>query len=64
MLVPLGITFGLFTVLAGHLPADTSSLQLKAIQTYSDGTVVSWIEPVLARASVTPMSTFCSCAAA
>ncbi len=39
--------FGLFTVLAGHLPADTSSLQLKAIQTYSDGTVVSWIEPTV-----------------
>jgi uncharacterized protein YcnI len=36
--------FGLFSVLAGHLPSDTSKLVIKAIQSYSDGTQVSWIE--------------------
>ena len=36
--------FDLFTVSAGQLPSNTSSLEFKAIQTYSDGTSVSWIE--------------------
>ena len=36
--------FGLFSVLAGQLPSDTSKLVIKAIQSYSDGTQVSWIE--------------------
>jgi uncharacterized protein YcnI len=35
----------LFSVLAGTLPSNASQLVFKAIQTYSDGTVVSWIEP-------------------
>jgi uncharacterized protein YcnI len=39
--------FGLFTVLAGTLPSSTNQLVFKAIQTYSDGTVVSWIEPIV-----------------
>jgi uncharacterized protein YcnI len=36
--------FDLFTVSAGPLPTNTSSVTLKALQTYSDGDVVSWIE--------------------
>ena len=32
-----------FVIIAGQLP-DASSLTFKAIQTYSDGTVVNWIE--------------------
>jgi uncharacterized protein YcnI len=36
--------FDLFTVSAGQLPSNTGSLEFKAIQTYSDGTSVSWIE--------------------
>jgi uncharacterized protein YcnI len=39
--------FMLFNVLAGTLPSNTNSLVFKAIQTYSDGTVVSWIEPIV-----------------
>lgn len=35
---------GEFTIVAGKLPDDVSSLTFKAIQTYSDATVVSWIE--------------------
>jgi periplasmic copper chaperone A len=35
--------FGAFTIIAGQLP-DASSLTFKAIQLYSDGTSVSWIE--------------------
>ena len=35
--------FGEFVVLAGQLP-DASSLTFKAIQTYSDHSVVSWIQ--------------------
>jgi uncharacterized protein YcnI len=35
--------FGAFTVIAGQLP-DAKSLTFKAIQTYSNGTKVSWIE--------------------
>jgi uncharacterized protein YcnI len=39
--------FDLFTVSAGQLPSNTGSLEFKAIQTYSDGTSVSWIEDVV-----------------
>jgi periplasmic copper chaperone A len=39
--------FGGFTVLVGTLPKTTSKVVFKALQTYSDGTVVSWIEPVV-----------------
>ena len=36
--------FQLFTVSAGPLPTDTKQIEFKAVQTYSDGTVVRWIE--------------------
>jgi uncharacterized protein YcnI len=36
--------FDLFTVSAGPLPTNTKQLVFKAIQTYSDGTIVSWIQ--------------------
>jgi uncharacterized protein len=36
--------FQLFTISAGPLPTNTKSLVFKAVQTYSDGTVVRWIE--------------------
>jgi uncharacterized protein YcnI len=36
--------FQLFTISAGPLPTDTKALEFKAVQTYSDGTVVRWIE--------------------
>jgi uncharacterized protein YcnI len=36
--------FGEFNVLAQGIPTGTSQLVFKAIQTYSDGSVVSWIE--------------------
>ena len=36
-------SFGEFTLIAGQLP-ETASLTFKAIQTYSDGSVVSWIQ--------------------
>lgn len=36
--------FGEFTVIAGKLPDDVDSLTFKAIQTYSDKSVVSWID--------------------
>ena len=36
--------FGRFEILAGQLPADTSALAFKTIQTYSNGDVVRWIE--------------------
>jgi uncharacterized protein YcnI len=39
--------FAMFTVLAGTLPSDTGTLTFKAIQTYNNGDVVSWIEPVV-----------------
>src|SRR5579875_2448135 len=35
--------FGAFTIIAGQLP-DAASLTFKAIQTYSDGSVVRWIQ--------------------
>lgn len=34
-----------FAVSLGPLPTDTTSLTFKALQTYSDGTVVRWIQP-------------------
>jgi uncharacterized protein YcnI len=37
-----------FPVLVQQLPKDTIQVVFKAIQTYSDGTVVRWIEPVVA----------------
>jgi uncharacterized protein YcnI len=36
-----------FTILAGPLP-ETGSLSLPAVQTYSDGSEVAWIEPAVA----------------
>jgi uncharacterized protein YcnI len=36
--------FDLFTISAGPLPTKPKSLTFKAIQTYSDGTVVNWIQ--------------------
>jgi uncharacterized protein YcnI len=36
--------FDLFTISAGPLPTNTSKLTFKAIQTYSNGDVVSWIQ--------------------
>jgi uncharacterized protein YcnI len=36
--------FQLFTVSAGPLPTDTKQIEFKAVQTYSDGTIVRWIE--------------------
>jgi periplasmic copper chaperone A len=39
--------FDLFTVMAGPLPKNTSRLEFKASQTYSDGEVVQWIEPTV-----------------
>jgi uncharacterized protein len=35
--------FGAFTIIAGQLP-DASALTFKALQTYSNGTVVKWIQ--------------------
>ena len=39
--------FDLFTISAGPLPTKPSKLEFKAIQTYSDGEVVRWIEPTV-----------------
>ena len=36
--------FQLFTVSAGPLPTKAKSIEFKAVQTYSDGEVVRWIE--------------------
>jgi uncharacterized protein YcnI len=41
--IPVG-QFGEFNVLAQGVPSDTNELVFKAIQTYSDGSVVSWIQ--------------------
>ena len=41
--IPVG-QFGEFNVLAQGIPTGTSQLVFKAIQTYADGSVVSWIE--------------------
>ncbi len=42
-----------FTIIAGQLP-DASSLTFKALQTYSDGTVVRWIEMAAPGSSAEP----------
>ncbi len=42
-----GDEFELFTLLVGTMPKDTGSLTVKALQQYSDGTTVAWIEPVV-----------------
>ena len=36
--------FQLFTISAGPLPTDTKSLEFKAVQTYSNGETVRWID--------------------
>ena len=36
-----------FYVLAQQLPTDTNQVAFKALQTYSNGTVVRWIQPVV-----------------
>jgi uncharacterized protein YcnI len=36
--------FELFTISAGPLPTKTNTLTFKAVQTYSNGEVVSWIQ--------------------
>jgi uncharacterized protein YcnI len=41
--IPVG-QFGEFNVLAQGLPSGTNELIFKAIQQYSDGTIVSWIQ--------------------
>ena len=41
--IPVG-QFGEFNVLAQGIPTGTPELVFKAIQSYSDGTVVSWIQ--------------------
>jgi uncharacterized protein YcnI len=41
--IPVG-QFGEFSVLAQGIPSGTPALVFKAIQSYSDGSVVSWIE--------------------
>lgn len=38
--------FGEFTIDADGLPDGTDEIVFKAVQTYSDGTVVRWIDPV------------------
>lgn len=45
--------FGAFTIIAGQLP-DTPTLTFKAIQTYSDGTSVAWIETAAPGSSAEP----------
>ena len=39
--------FAPFTLLVGTVPSDTSKLVFKTLQTYGDGQVVSWIEPIV-----------------
>ena len=41
--IPVG-QFGAFNVLAQGVPSGTSQLVFKAIQTYSDGSAISWIQ--------------------
>ena len=45
--------FGEFTIIAGQLP-DAPSLTFKALQTYSDGSVVRWIEVAAPGSSAEP----------
>lgn len=46
--------FGQFTVIAGKLPDDVDALIFRAIQTYSDKSVVSWIEQAAAGSTAQP----------
>jgi periplasmic copper chaperone A len=39
--------FDLFTISAGPLPTKPNKLVFKALQTYSDGEIVRWIEPTV-----------------
>jgi len=39
--------YDLFTVRGGPLPKNVNQLEFKALQTYSDGNVVQWIEPTV-----------------
>ena len=39
--------FDLFTISAGPLPTKAGTLAFKAIQTYSDGEIVRWIQPTV-----------------
>ncbi|HEX5588334.1 MAG TPA: YcnI family protein [Acidimicrobiia bacterium] len=39
--------FDLFTISAGPLPTKVKKLEFKALQTYSDGEVVRWIQPTV-----------------
>jgi uncharacterized protein YcnI len=46
--------FGQFTIIGGKLPDDVDALTFKAIQTYSDKTVVSWIDQAAPGSTVEP----------
>ena len=46
--------FDLFTISAGPLPTKPSKLEFKALQTYSDGDIVRWIEPSVKGARRSP----------
>jgi periplasmic copper chaperone A len=46
--------FGQFTIIGGKLPDDATSLTFKAVQTYSDKSVDSWIEEAAAGSTVEP----------
>ena len=46
--------FGQFTIIAGKLPDAVNSLTFKAIQSYSDGSAVSWIEQAAPGSSAEP----------
>lgn len=47
-------TFETFPISAGPLPTDTDTLVFKALQTYSNGEVVRWIEEAAAGSSTEP----------
>jgi uncharacterized protein YcnI len=44
--IPVG-GFEAFTLLVGPLPEDADSLAFPTVQTYSDGTVSNWVDPVV-----------------
>jgi uncharacterized protein len=46
--------FGKFSIIAGKLPDGVSSLTFKAIQTYSDGSTVAWIEEAAPGSTTAP----------
>ena len=46
--------FGQFTIIAGKLPAATTTLTFKAIQHYSDGKNVNWVQLAAPGSKVTP----------